>query len=129
MSANSGSIRGGTPITITGSGFAQGDRVVIGQGHGAGTGAIAATGVSVVCSTQITATTWLGEPAPGRGTYSCIAPDRSASHAVSGHGFTYTAGAPAFAAVEYGCSGAQWSGDAGPYVDDLERVAVRVADE
>src|SRR5689334_16296480 len=57
VSPNSGPTGGGAAITITGSGFVTGDRVVIGQGNGAGAGAIAATGVSVVDSTQITATT------------------------------------------------------------------------
>ena len=82
--------RGGTAITITGNGFVQGDSVVIGQGHGAGAGAIAATEVSVVSSTQVTATTG-GGARPGPWNLWVIAPDGSTSHAVSGDTFTYIA--------------------------------------
>ena len=90
VSPNSGPSGGGTPITITGSGFVQGDTVVIGQGHGAGAGAIAATEVSVVSSTQIAATTG-GGAEPGTWHLWVIPPDGSASQAVSGDTFTYTA--------------------------------------
>ena len=54
---NSGPTTGGTAITITGTGFVSGATVVIGQGNGAGTGAIAATNVKVVSPTEITAVT------------------------------------------------------------------------
>ena len=56
ISPNSGPATGGTPITITGTGFATGATVAIGQGNGT-TGAIAATEVDVVSFTEITAVT------------------------------------------------------------------------
>ena len=56
VSPNNGPKTGGTPITITGTGFTTGATVVIGQGNGL-TGAIAATSVVVVNSKQITAVT------------------------------------------------------------------------
>jgi hypothetical protein len=90
VSPNSGSTRGGTPITITGSGFVAGDRVVIGQGNGPGAGAIAATGVSLASSTRITATTG-GGAQPGTWNLFVIAPDGTASQVVGGDQFTYTA--------------------------------------
>ena len=92
VSPNSGPVGGGTPITITGSGFAQGDTVVISQGNGAGAGAIAATGVSVVSSTQITATTG-GGAQPGTWDIFVVMPNGTASQAVSGATFTYAAAA------------------------------------
>jgi hypothetical protein len=62
VSPSSGPAAGGTPITVTGRGFVTGDRVLIAQGHGPGTGAIAATAVHVLSATQITATTPAGQP-------------------------------------------------------------------
>ena len=59
---NSGPLAGGTAITITGTGFVAGAKVVIGQGNGT-TGAIAATSVKVVSPTQITAVTGGGAKA------------------------------------------------------------------
>jgi len=56
VSPNSGPTSGGTPITITGTGFVSGATVVIGQGTGT-VGAIAATNVKVVSPTEITAVT------------------------------------------------------------------------
>ena len=56
VSPNKGPTTGGTPITITGTGFVPGATVHIAQGNGL-TGAIAATNVTVVSSTEITATT------------------------------------------------------------------------
>jgi hypothetical protein len=61
VSPNSGPTTGGTPITITGTGFVSGASVKIAQGDGAGTGAISATDVDVVSSTKITATTGAGK--------------------------------------------------------------------
>jgi hypothetical protein len=90
VSPNSGPTSGGTPITITGNGFVQGDTVVIGQGHGAAADAIAATDVSVVGSTELTATTG-GGAQPGTWNLWVIAPNGLTSHAVSGDAFTYTA--------------------------------------
>jgi subtilase family serine protease len=63
VSPNSGPTSGGTNITVTGTGFITGATVTIGQGNGAVTGAIAATNVKVVSSTQITATTGGGAKA------------------------------------------------------------------
>ena len=63
VSPNSGPTTGGTAITITGTGFVAGAKVVIGQGNGAGIGAIAATSVKVVSPTEITAVTGGGAKA------------------------------------------------------------------
>jgi hypothetical protein len=57
VSPSSGPVSGGTPITLTGSGFAAGDTVLIGQGDGAASGALAAKHVDVVDDSTITATT------------------------------------------------------------------------
>jgi hypothetical protein len=60
----SGTVSGGTPITIKGTGFVSGATVEIGQGNGAGPTAIPASKVVVVSSTEVTAVT--GGPAkPG----------------------------------------------------------------
>jgi Subtilase family/IPT/TIG domain len=64
VSPASGTVSGGTPITIKGTGFVPGATVEIGQGSGAGPTAIPASKVVVVSSTEITAVT--GGPAkPG----------------------------------------------------------------
>jgi hypothetical protein len=76
-------VTGGTPITITGSAFVSGATVVIGQGQGAGTGAIAATNVVVISSTEITATTGGGANAGTFGLF-VINPDGGTS---AGNGF------------------------------------------
>ncbi len=87
VSPTSGPAAGGTRITIQGQGFLAGDKVVIGQGHGAETGAIAATAVSVDSPTQITATT--GGPAkPGTWGVWVITPDGTTSRAPTS--FSYT---------------------------------------
>jgi uncharacterized repeat protein (TIGR02543 family) len=57
VSPNSGPASGGTAITITGSGFVNGVTVVIGQGKGPDVGTIAASDVTVVSPTKITAVT------------------------------------------------------------------------
>ena len=88
VSPVAGPAGGGTSITITGTGFASGDTVVIGQGQGAGGSAIPATDVSVVSSTEITATT----PQTGRpGTFNVfvVRPDGMASRALGLGPFTY----------------------------------------
>jgi hypothetical protein len=92
VSPNSGPTAGGTPITVTGSRFVVGDKVVIGQGNGWAVGAIAATAVSVVSSTKITAKSG-GGAKPGTWNLFVVAPDGTASSAVPGDKFTY--GAPA----------------------------------
>jgi hypothetical protein len=56
ISPSTGPTSGGTAITITGTGFVTGASVLIGQGNGTA-GAIPATDVQVLSSTQITATT------------------------------------------------------------------------
>jgi hypothetical protein len=61
VSPASGTVNGGTPIKITGSGFVAGATVAIGQGGGVGSAAIPATEVVVVSPTEITAVT--GGPA------------------------------------------------------------------
>jgi hypothetical protein len=93
VSPNSGPTSGGTAITITGTGFNPGFRgsveVVIGQGNGT-SGAIAATNVDVVSSTEITATT--GGPAlPGTFSLYVTTPNGT-STGNSGDDFTYTNG-------------------------------------
>ena len=57
VSPASGTVTGGTPITITGTGFVAGATVEIGQGNGAGPTAIPASNVTVVSPTEIIATT------------------------------------------------------------------------
>ena len=53
VTPNAGPLTGGTPITITGTGFVTGDAVTVGSGSAAAL----ATSVNVVSPTQITATT------------------------------------------------------------------------
>jgi hypothetical protein len=87
LSTHSGPVTGGTPITIIGTGFVAGATVVIGQGHGAGSGAIAATSVVVVSSTEITAVTGGGAMA---GVFNLYVTTPVGTSAVSsGSGFTY----------------------------------------
>jgi hypothetical protein len=69
VTPRSGPVTGGTAITITGTAFVNGATVVIGQGHGAGSGAIAATNVVVVSSTEITAVTGGGAKAGNWGLF------------------------------------------------------------
>jgi hypothetical protein len=93
VSPGSGPTSGGTAITITGTGFVSGATVRIGQGNGPVTGAIAATNVTVVSSTKITATTGGGAKA---GTWSLfVATSGGTSAANAGDNFTYTTGAVA----------------------------------
>jgi hypothetical protein len=95
VSPNSGPASGGTTITITGSGFVNGARVLIGQGYGVlgqfqdGVGLIAATNVVFVSSSELTATT--GGPAIA-GTFSVFV-IQNGGHTSSGGAdsdFTYT---------------------------------------
>jgi hypothetical protein len=60
VSPDSGPASAGQPITITGTGFLPDSTVVIGQGHGAGTGTVPATGVTYVSPTELTAVTPVG---------------------------------------------------------------------
>ena len=96
VSPDSGPTSGGTPITITGTGFVGGAIVVIGQGNGAGAGAIAATNVTVVSWTKITAVTGGGAKT---GTWtSFVITSGGTSAANSGAYFSYNH-APAVSAV------------------------------
>ena len=63
VSPNSGPVRGGTPVTISGNDFVPGSVVVFGQGHGTGKGSLRATDVHVVSGTEITAKTPKGAKA------------------------------------------------------------------
>lgn len=79
ISPNSGSTSGGTSVTITGTGFLSGATVSI--------GGTAATGVSVVSSTSITATT----PAHTAGTVDVVVTNTDSQNGTLSNGFTYTA--------------------------------------
>jgi IPT/TIG domain/Listeria-Bacteroides repeat domain (List_Bact_rpt) len=94
LSPDSGPVTGGTAIDITGTGFVNGDKVVIGQGHGSGAGAIAATHVSVLSSTEITAVTGSGAN-PGSTYLYVVSPTNKASAAVPAGRFTYQLAVPA----------------------------------
>jgi IPT/TIG domain len=88
VSPKSGPTTGGTAITISGTGFVSGAKVVIGQGNGAGSGAIAATNVTVVSSTKITALTGGGAKA---GTWSLfVVTPGGTSVGNAGDNFTYS---------------------------------------
>ncbi|HEX4244689.1 MAG TPA: IPT/TIG domain-containing protein, partial [Acidimicrobiales bacterium] len=85
VSPNNGPTTGGTSITITGTGFATGATVTIGQGNGT-TGAVAAT-VTSITSTTITATTGGGAKA---GTFNLfVTTPEGTSAANIGDHFTY----------------------------------------
>jgi hypothetical protein len=87
VSPSSGSVSGGTPIKITGTGFVAGATVEIGQGSGTGPTAIPASNVVVVSPTEITAIT--GGPAKA-GTFNLFVIDSGAtSPANSGDDYTY----------------------------------------
>jgi hypothetical protein len=88
VSPNSGPTTGGTPITITGTGFVTGATVVIGQGSGSVTGVIPATSVKVVSSTEITAVTGGGAKAGTWSLFVHTTGGTSAGGAASG--FTYS---------------------------------------
>jgi IPT/TIG domain-containing protein len=78
INPNSGSVNGGTPVTITGTGFASGATVAI--------GGVAAANVTVVSATQITATTG---PSGTPGTVDVVV-TVSGQSATSTGGFTYS---------------------------------------
>ena len=87
VSPASGTVSGGTPIAIKGTGFVTGATVEIGQGSGAGPTAIPASKVVVVSSTEITAVT--GGPAKP-GTWNLLVIDSGGtSPSNPGDDFTY----------------------------------------
>jgi hypothetical protein len=78
ISPNSGTINGGTAVTITGTGFLAGATVSVGGTPG--------TGVTVVNSTSITATT----PAHAAGAVNVIVTNSDTQSGTLTRGFTYT---------------------------------------
>jgi hypothetical protein len=89
VSADTGPTGGGTPITITGTGFLPGASVEIGQGLGAGPTAIPAVDVKVVSPTEITATTGANAKA-GKWNVFVLDPLGVKSAANTGDRFIYT---------------------------------------
>ncbi len=83
INPTSGSANGGTPVTITGTGFLAGATVKL--------GGTAATGVTVVNSTSITATT----AAHAAGAVSVVVTNTDAQSGTLTNGYTYTAVNPA----------------------------------
>jgi IPT/TIG domain len=92
VSPNSGPTTGGTSITITGKNFVAGATVVIGQGNGAGAGAIGATNVNVVSPTEITATTAGGAEAATWNLF--VITSGGTSPTTAGDSFTYAVPPP-----------------------------------
>ncbi len=92
VSPPSGQVGVGTPITISGTGFVTGATVLIGQRSGSGSGALSATDVVVVSSTEITATA----PPDGRlGIYNVyVSTSAGISGVNTGDKFTYSKEAP-----------------------------------
>ena len=83
INPTSGSANGGTPVTITGTGFLAGATVKL--------GGTAATGVTVVSSISITATA----PAHAAGAASVVVTNTDAQNGTLTNGYTYTAVNPA----------------------------------
>jgi len=81
MSTHRTPTTGGTPITITGTGFEPGAKVVVGQGSGPGKGAIPMTHVVVRSSTEITAVTGGGATAGTWGVF-VVNPDGGVNQSV-----------------------------------------------
>ena len=82
VSPNSGSTNGGTGVTITGANFVSGATVTV--------GGTAATGVAVVSSTSITATT----PAHPPGGASVVVTNTDSQSGTLSNGYTYANPAP-----------------------------------
>ena len=87
ISPHSGTTAGGTPVTITGTGFLAGATVKVGGSS--------ATGVTVVSSTSITATT----PAHSAGSASVVVTNTDSQSGTLSNGYTYVNPAPSVAAV------------------------------
>jgi hypothetical protein len=83
IAPNSGPASGGTPVTITGTGFLTGATVTL--------GGTAATGVNVASSTSITANT----PAHASGTVSVVVTNTDSQSSTLANGYSYSAGNPA----------------------------------
>ncbi|MGC2184325.1 MAG: IPT/TIG domain-containing protein, partial [Terriglobales bacterium] len=83
ITPNSGSLSGGTAVTITGTGFLAGATVKL--------GGTSATSVAVVSSTSITVIT----PAHAAGAVSVVVTNTDAKSGTLTNGFTYTASNPA----------------------------------
>lgn len=88
VSPASGRAAGGTPLTISGTLFAPGAVVKIGQGHGGGPGSVTCRDVRVISSGEITAVTPKGEP--GTWNVFVIEPGSVASPPHPADRFTYT---------------------------------------
>ena len=100
ISPSSGTASGGTPVTITGTGFSAGASVTI--------GGTAPTGVSVVSSTSMTATT----PAHAAGAVNVVVTNSNGQSGTLTNGYTYTSsssGAISFVQVNSGPSTIQSS--------------------
>jgi RHS repeat-associated protein len=82
ISPPSGTTAGGTPVTITGTGFLAGATVSL--------GGTAATGVTVVSSTSITATT----PAHAAGAANVVVTNTDTQSGTLTNGYTYSSGTP-----------------------------------
>jgi hypothetical protein len=82
ISPSSGTSSGGTPVTVTGTGFSSGAMVTI--------GGLAATNVVVVSSTSITAIT----PAHAEGLVSVSVTNSDGQSATRSNAYTYTAAVP-----------------------------------
>jgi pimeloyl-ACP methyl ester carboxylesterase len=87
VTPTAGTTAGGTAVTITGTNFASGASVTI--------GGTAATSVTVVSSTQITATT----PAHGAGAVNVVVTNADAQSATLTSGFTFVVPAPTITAI------------------------------
>jgi hypothetical protein len=97
VSPASGSVSGGTPIRVIGTGFVAGATVEIGQGSGVGSTAIPASEVEVVSSTEITAKTGGGAKA---GTFNLFVIDSGGtSVGNTGDDFTYKSSPPTVSSV------------------------------
>ena len=122
ISPTSGSANGGTAVTITGTGFLSGASVKL--------GGTAATGVTVVSSTSITATT----PAHAAGAVSVVVTNPEGQSGTLANGYTYNAAGGTISYVQ-GNSTTQGSGSslritytAAQTAGDLNVVAVMWGD-
>ncbi len=98
INPTSGTANGGTAVTITGTGFLAGATVQL--------GGTSATGVTVVNSTSITATT----PAHAAGAVSVVVTNTDAQSGTLNNGYTYTAmnPAPTVSAIKPDVGNGEW---------------------